>query len=177
MKVKTVLCDMDGVLCDFHGEFCRIYGYDEKLITGWDMSKCFGISFEELKSQIDSLNNDFWANLPKLEWADKLIDLIDKYRVNVYICSSPAKNSHSGKQAWIDKHYPEFSSRLILIKHKWLLAKEDRLLIDDAEYQTLGFGKHGGYPLTFPRPWNYNRNVENKLWFVENYLNVHGENI
>jgi 5'(3')-deoxyribonucleotidase len=175
-KFNTIFIDLDGVLCDFHKAFCDIYGYDEKDILGWGMHTYFGVTPETIRHQIDYLDTEFWATLPKLSWADKLVDLAKHYKLKIYFASSPAKGSHCGKMQWMEQHYPEYAHRLILIKNKYLLAKENTCLIDDAEYQSFEFMMKGGYSVTFPRPWNYNRKIESdKLDFVNNYLKHHSE--
>jgi 5'(3')-deoxyribonucleotidase len=164
---KTIFLDMDGVLCqmiecallqlgvDSVGANDGDYNIDNwtlKGYTGWDYNNQ---KDKVLCNFIKNAKEEFWENLYKYVWADELVDFCSKFG-DVYFLSAPSNNPecYSGKLKWVRKNYPKMAKRLILTEHKHLLAREDRILIDDKDDNILNFFACGGIGLIFPRSWN-----------------------
>jgi len=131
MSQKLVFLDMDGVLVDLPQD-------NKHLPIGnrleWD----------------DAI---FWGNLPKLPWADQLVDFCFSNFDETYILSRPCgAPSVIGKHSWMEKHYPILKKNVILTRSKHLLAKAGRVLIDDDCDQCARFFEAGGHTVWIPNP-------------------------
>lgn len=160
---------MDGVVSDFDRGAQEWYGkkipegeprewnykYDQR---PYEFNDWFGMSEKGFWA---GLGEAFWANLPKTPWADELVEWLESLfpgRV-VFLSSPPIKwgsSGASGKQAWINKHYPTIfqEGRVILTQSKYLLARPGALLIDDCEHYVDTFWSNGGEVVMVPQPWN-----------------------
>ncbi len=64
--------------------------------------------------------------------------------------------AHSGRLRWIRNYCPDFYQRkaFISIQDKSLLAKKDKILIDDYDKNCSKFMKAGGWAICFMADWN-----------------------
>ena len=160
---------MDGVLADFLGSAMTIHNKSFKDLwvnnlrnrgKFW-VDEIWGISREEFWSPIIS-DEGFWSGLEPYPRARELIDTLHDYvgKGNVYLLTAPAPypGCYSGKMEWILQQCPELKNKVILTKHKGLLARPDTLLIDDADHNIIQFTKAGGKAVLLPRPWNTEHN-------------------
>lgn len=157
-----ILLDLDGVLVDFVRGSCDLLNisYDELLkrwpAGDWNYYKNFAVTTDQFYETINGASEDFWANLPEYPDARELYEFCSSL-APTYFCTagvhSPA--SHSGKVRWLQKwmNDPDFDN-FVLTRHKYLCARPDALLIDDADYQVDNFNRDGGKGVLIPRHWN-----------------------
>jgi len=132
---------------------------------------------EGFQNHLDSLGFDFWSNLPKYMWADSLVKLCESFG-DVSILTAPTKNPEcsSGKFAWINKHYPHLSKKMIINRDKFYCAAPDRILIDDTEKKVNKFAEYGGKHILFPQEWNSNHTMATypgRMVYTEILLKAH----
>lgn len=162
--IDKIFIDMDGVVADFTKAALALHSIEEDPWTKKDnlgvysMEKLLNISTNDFWKKIDKATCSFWRNLPLTEDAESLMAIIRNSfeEDKIFFLSSPAMDPscYKGKVEWIRKHYPKFERRLILTSHKYLLAREDRILIDDADKNINLWIAAGGKGIIVPRPWN-----------------------
>lgn len=151
MGIKTILLDLDGVVTNFHLASLQEHGRPE-LYAQWpadayDIHETLGISVEEFWHRLDTFQ--FWAEMPKTEHADAIIEACLATGLEVYFCTSAARGfSASGKEYWMRTNYPKIG--WVMTRHKHLLARDDRLLLDDWEVNVKKFGAAGGNAVMVP---------------------------
>lgn len=162
--IKTVFLDVDGVLADFDGGADLWYGRDNGPSQQWgyDYQAMFGMSGTQFW---EGLTETFWETLPKLPWADELVDALESRfpgRV-VFLTSPPLKGGASGKATWLRKNYPKLynDKRYLIGPGKSFVAQPNALLIDDRNKNCRLFKEAGGKVVLFPQPWNENKWVLN----------------
>jgi hypothetical protein len=150
MAGTKIFIDMDGVVANFHYAALAAHGnYNVDLLKEYQIEKALGISTTKFWAKLDSI--DFWASIPKTDYADLLITLLRGFKC--YFLSSPALGySASGKLIWARKHYPDI--KVILTSEKHLLAAPDRILIDDLESNIISWRGAGGKGILWPAPYN-----------------------
>ena len=181
MGKPIILVDMDEVLTDFVTAAAHVHGVsratlEERRVPGeWDIAIPLGItSPAEFWKPIDAMGERFWAELIELSSGAKLLDYIDKLKLEYYVVSTPSHNpsSWSGKKKWFIKYYGKFFNKIVLTQHKHLLAKENTILIDDRELNCTKFETHGGRSLLYPNQGNRRHYLINdKFEFVKDQLN------
>lgn len=149
------LLDLDGVLVDLEK---RIYGHYNIVPKIGEWEDNIGKTDGEILKEVESF--EFWRDLPKLPWADELIDFIASQTDNWGFLSTPTGNPDcwAGKQAWMQINYPKHAKRLILAREKFRLASHRHVLIDDRKKNLDSFKKAGGEIIPFPSrnghyPW------------------------
>lgn len=174
MNYKNVLLDLDDVLADFVGQFGREYGYNTSGLDTWQMSSYLGISEENFVKKLNALGIQFWGHLPKLDKCDDLVELLNSLEPTVYIVSAPTDNvqAWSGKKFWIRHNLPHiYSDRLVLTRHKHLLANKETLLIDDSPKNVKKFKENGGFAIAYPRKWNSSEKyIGSELKYVKSVI-------
>jgi len=157
-KEFLVYLDLDGVISQWlmaAGKSCDIDINDEdiraELKDGTYLDETGLISEEDMWKKIESEGTDWWANLDLNPWAKKLVEEMEKLGT-VYILTSPGScvSAPSGKMEWIEKHFPDLLTKLIIVKDKWLCAGKNRILIDDSEKKIEDFREHGGHAFHWP---------------------------
>lgn len=152
----VIYADLDGVVCNFvsgaiahHGSALR---HDD---AKWGLETQMGIE-----------PTVFWSGLGKWFWQtlqpypDGFALLTEAERMvgadNIALLSSPCDTDGccDGKRAWVRKHLPAYSRRLILGGAKYLLAGPNKVLVDDFDGGCDKFREAGGHPVQPPRPWN-----------------------
>lgn len=200
--IKELFVDMDCVLVDLiegiakrthfgldrhqlepHYEPGR-YGFGhalERLYDSRGWARYHGLPSLETRFWADVRGDDgFWANLPKLPWADDLMQTVMLSGVSYWYLTSPSDCGFClvGKDTWLTKHYGKgegLPGKMIPCRDKWLLAKPGRLLIDDHDENVDRWIEHGGQAILFPAVHN-RRHAEagdDKVWAtVERELNM-----
>ena len=156
MKYDKILLDLDEVLVDFVGGFGDLVGYDFEGLDVWNMASFMDIPIPEFEKHLNDAGFEFWANLEPLPKAWKIMGLLESYETDMYIVSSPTNNPESwaGKKDWVDKYIPDYSKKLILTKHKELMADPFTILIDDSPSNVRKFKEEGGDAIAYPKLWN-----------------------
>ncbi len=154
----TIFLDMDEVLTDFIGSACQIHSRDpEEVKTNWppelwDICQVLGIPENEFWFLINYSGESFWMNLQKTPWFHSLINLVESVAEEWYIVTSPTMNPgcYSGKVKRIQRAFGHEFDRLIITRHKRLLAKPNIVLIDDRVSNVQHFVSSGGQGILFP---------------------------
>lgn len=183
MKLKRIILDLDDVLNSltlylmktvFHVDV-DIYEYWKFPVeAGYDIIKAVSIMNDEPALSVsdfwEKVPRESWQNVPKSRECDWLIEKCAQLVGcdEVYIATSPTKDpeSHAAKVIWIRENLPKWLHRQYFITpRKWLLARPDTLLIDDAQHNCTAFWDEGGKSINLPRPWNplYYMNTEKFL--------------
>jgi 5'(3')-deoxyribonucleotidase len=174
--------DMDDVLVDFVGGAAALWGLTtEDLLPYWDIgvwdvvpplgralhardgTHPNGMGVPEFWAKIGG-HPGFWEDLRPLPWCDSLLTLVASFTDDWYIVSSPSRapSSWSGKVRWLKDYFGEEFNRIVLTRHKHLLAGPGVVLIDDRESNVLEFTTDrdgrptGGDGVVFPKYHNRN---------------------
>lgn len=161
-----ILLDLDQVLTDFIGASCVKFGvpYD-KLLSVWEPGHYdIRVPLGKFRPDIakepalfwNDLNEDeaFWAHMPELPWADRVIDLVRRMDPDfeVITTASQCPSSWAGKVRWVQRkfgrHFPH--KRLDITGHKERRAKPGVVLIDDTQTNCTRFTDCGGTAVLFP---------------------------
>ena len=108
----------------------------------------------------DSLDRDFWANIPPVPYLSELLTYLAR-RVgndNITIATSPTLSPEcvAGKLEWIHRRLPLWIHRQYMIgTRKDRLANPHALLIDDRRGNCDKFVARGGQALLVHQPWNH----------------------
>ena len=166
-----IILDMDGVLADFATAACRAHGRPHYEVTKWDFFKDWDIDWNEFWKVIHSLGNEFYHKIVQpYPWLDDVLNLVRRTD-DFIIMSSPSDSAfgYAAKKIWADKYIGD--TPLIVGSQKDLLARKDRLLIDDYDGNIDAFRAATGCCLTFPQPWNcMSGQVERRLIYLEHRL-------
>jgi len=152
-KIPVVYLDMDGVIADFFGGVERMFGVKHwKELTS---VKTGGELKQEVINRITG--SDFFANLPKFNTTDSLIQLIKSTTGGKFsILTSPLigdhENSATQKKIWISKNI-ERPDEVIVSgrKEKWAKQKNGtpNILIDDRPVNIERWQSRGGYGILY----------------------------
>lgn len=166
-----IILDMDGVLANFPAAACEVHHRPSYEVTHWDFFKDWDISAAEFWQTIHEWGDDFYRDIVQpYPWLDDLLNMVR--RTDEFIVMSAPSNSPNGyaaKKIWLDKYVGEV--QLIVGSQKQLLARKDRLLIDDYDKNIDMFRREGGCCLVFPQPWNCMAGqADRRLTYVEHRL-------
>ncbi len=158
-SINHIFIDMDGVLCDFISKAMDVHG--AAFVPGnypageWAVEKVLGIDEKEFWRRIDNASPNFWPELAPYPWKNELLLMASLHFPAMSILTSPSRHEScfSGKRQWAKKHLDP-STNMILCRTKHLLAREDRLLIDDSDVNYQKWEEAGGKAILFPRWWN-----------------------
>jgi 5'(3')-deoxyribonucleotidase len=165
----AILLDMDEVPVDFTGAALAVHGYSwadfqpggrlAHTLGSWGLDKAMDITANQFWNPIHERGADFWACLKPLPWMRELLRRVSLLTNEWYIVTSPSRGvcSRIGKYQWMDHHLPHALDRLIITRHKHLLAKPGRILVDDRPANLTSFTHHGGNGVLFPAYNNINR--------------------
>lgn len=158
-----ILLDIDGVLADFVGGVEKEFDVDLSDLEAWGMAtaisakKDINLTKNQFWNKIQS-NDRFWADLEPYPWAFDLVDMLKREvgpkKITLVTSPDMAVKTYTQKAYWVGKHFPDLIRQFFIGPQKWLMAKENRILIDDSDFNIKNFEKHGGYGLTFPQKWN-----------------------
>jgi 5'(3')-deoxyribonucleotidase len=174
----NILLDLDGCLCDFFSQSLKDlnwhYRKDNNKITinqyietqNPNMHEVFGITKTQFWAAIDYPN--FWYYLQPFPWAKKLVKYL-KSKGTVTIATAPGHiRSFSEKASWLQTHLDINRNDIMIGKHKWLMAREDAVLIDDLPENIKKFRAYGGNAILVPSNWNTrNLSYEHVLGAIE----------
>lgn len=173
--------DMDGVLADFIQGVCDKLHFtnpwtENPNLPTENIEDALGYkSMRDIYWNISAgdpeLSHDFWANLPVMEGAAKLVSDAEKiFGDDIFVLSCPAKGQFGccpGKVSWIEKHFPQFADRYAFTRCKWAFAHRKGILIDDFCYQIARFNESGGIGIHYPARNNVRRgerfNLRNEI--------------
>ena len=156
-----IFVDMDGVLANFVAGACKAHGKDDPYLDPansgkWNMWELFGMTKADFWTPLGS--HEFWSELKPTKEFESIISTVNMNGEwpDVWLSSSPtlSSQSYSGKYAWIEMHLPGMKRRLVLTQAKSLMARPDRILIDDGDNNVNAWIDAGGRAILFPRPWN-----------------------
>jgi len=169
MNHKTILLDIDGVLADFVGATLALFGRQEVSVDRWNFHTQLGMTSNEMWNRIDGAGHDFWADMPKLPWADELVEMLIRSGLTTILCTSPSLSDgcNSGKVAWIRKNFPQFHRQFMITPCKHLL-RGDFVLIDDSDDNVKKFRQNSQPAILFPQPWNLNMDlIANRIGYIK----------
>lgn len=174
-----IFLDMDGVLANFVKAVVALFevNYDE-MMQGWKLGypghysvvPRLGSQLQREDKRVSGWNDDmmwdfinteggveYWAGIEEYPWArDLRAFCLDLAPDEVYVVSAPARgpNSPAGKAIWLRQQLGLGPNKWMLGSRKDLLAKSDRILIDDSDDNVEAFRKAGGKAVLFPQVWN-----------------------
>ena len=155
-----ILLDLDGICAYWEKSAAHTCGLDyedkeirDALKNGKRLEKFVG-GDSKMWPMIDKEGEDWWTNLEKLPWTDKLIDLLKQESDDFCILTSPNRNPicASGKIKWMQQYFGETFKDFLIGANKHLCATPDSLLIDDTEKKVNKFREYGGHAFLWPHP-------------------------
>jgi len=141
--------DLDGVLVDFAGGVFRATGAPRPKRLGWDFIK---------PHWWKQFGYDFWKDLSPTEDFKQILSACEAAfgGENCCILTSPCKTPGcvDGKMAWISRHMPQYSRRVLIGAAKHFMARPDAVLVDDYEKNIDEWVDNMGRGVLIPREWN-----------------------
>lgn len=156
-KIDTLFVDLDGVLVDFHSELVKLHGIDPNSLSEIEWAKWdnHGPQQDPRKfwKPLNNVDSQWWANLPKLPWADRLWGACNRYCKKVIVLTSTprAASSAAGKFQWIEKNLNTYEA--LIGRPKFVCSKPGHALIDDRITNLTPWEENGGIPIALKRPW------------------------
>ncbi len=177
-RKPLLLLDMDGVITDFMYGAAKVFGVDHEWLMSSAPKGSYYLFQDVLKVDQEGfdthpgfMEETFWTELPELPWAKELHTELQK-RGDIRFVTKPMPHPAclSGKLKWLRKFTdnPKFVD-MIPTHEKHLLARPDRILIDDCEKNCDLFYRENGQAILFPRHWNKDHKLEHKC--LEHTLN------
>ena len=166
---KIVYVDLDGVIANLLKATYNLIKDKQHFIDNYDPQLDLIDANPEWEkfvwTEIEKAGYEFWENLEKYDYADKLIFELEKLGQVIFLTSVgnsdkyPVRcaNAAKGKILWIKKYFP--NRKTIITKEKFLCASENRILIDDLTKNTEEFIKYGGKAFL----WNSNVNFDEQI--------------
>lgn len=155
--LKTILLDCDGVLADFHGAALKLWDFPrEQYPPGvYDIPGVVGISEDDFWERINSIP-DFWLDIPAFAWLEELIRFVDRTGIKWYIATAPSLDPDCVRQKiiWLRRRLGNKFNRIMLGRHKELMANPQTVLIDDCDANIDRFIRREGHGILFPQVWN-----------------------
>jgi 5'(3')-deoxyribonucleotidase len=163
-KYKTIFLDQDGILAAFTTSVIKqlnsVTGDTVTLedVVGncdWNLEKMWGMTQKEWWQSIDR-NPNFWLEIEPFPWAKKLYENLKYFADEVIILTAPSLSEHCipHKIRWLQKHLGVPRKDIIPAHKKYLFARSDTLLIDDAKHNCDPFIENGGNAVLIPSDWN-----------------------
>lgn len=170
-----VFLDLDGVLVNFrkgiHDAFNVPYDYSTLSPKWYFWEDWPGIAFNDVNR---TCTEAFWQNLEWTHDGERIFKYLEE-RIdpkNIFLLTTPMPNvgSWTGKMLWIRKHLPAYEKRLIITTApKHILARPNRLLIDDKDENINEFRQAGGRTIIIARSWNQAREHAQKTFHKLRY--------
>ena len=154
--------DLDGVCCDFVRRALSIHGKDADLVfRNWkkhhlgvfEVYNVISMSKDEFWDKVWETGSDFWISIPEYPWFREMIDCVVPKRVYFSTATGRPEGAY-GKIVWIKERMGNSFNKFMISRHKYLLANDQSVLIDDREENVYTFRKHGGRAILFPQLWN-----------------------
>ena len=159
---NIIYMDMDGVVADFVSSALKVFGASDTLLSEnrgkFELFSMLGVSSSEFWNTIHE-HPTFWHDLEPTQEAYHLMDHAESLlgtTKSIYFLTSPAfhPSCYAGKFFWVNKYFPDYSSRLIITGSKHLLADRRNILVDDSDRNIDRFISYGGVGVLVPRVWN-----------------------
>jgi len=180
LRIKEIYLDLDDVLntlAPYVLVKLLLLDKDPKSYVWWDSRWGYSIASAARdlanKAGCCEPGSPFWSNFDREGWASVPLDpnavwLIDTCSQlvgaeNVFILTRPTQfgDCYAGKCDWVsDKLGQHWLDRLIVTGQKRLLARKDRLLIDDHQDNLTSWEFAGGEAIAYPRPWNSKKGLD-----------------
>jgi len=176
-KIEKVFIDLDDTLVDFIGTAFKLFNRSS-ITSDSDIKKFWSFIEKEdnnksMWKKINSNGPRWWKELPKLPWADRLVEAANNACSDVIILTSPGNGPGSGVAAqgkieWSLKNFG--SNELVLAYKKYMCSSPGSILIDDWDKFTVPWSERGGTALTVKRPWtNTGYDVEDIIQALNKY--------
>lgn len=152
MTKLMLFYDMDNTIAEMHKKLTGRYSGHIKQYDPQD----------EIEEQqiLNALNTEgFFTDLAVINNANRVLKQLVLKGYEVYILSQPMPRPTSidEKNYWLDKFFPFIPRyKRIYTFDKWLLAGENRILIDDNTENLLQWTQHRGTAICFIRGYNKN---------------------
>lgn len=163
ISAYTIYLDMDGVIADFDQRFLDLSGMTpDKYKDKYGMNQFWDFIDEENKIR-------FWAGIPVMSGAKKLIDYVSQYDYEILTAPSIKKQSRLGKMIWLRKIHPDLFPNTPKVnfkpakeKHqvKTTLTKTD-ILIDDKASTVDTWNSSGGTGILYTSADNAIQQLKN----------------
>ena len=163
ISAYTIYLDMDGVITDFDQRFLDLSGMTpDKYKDKYGMNQFWDFIDEENKIR-------FWAGIPVMSGAKKLIDYVSQYDYEILTAPSIKKQSRLGKMIWLRKIHPDLFPNTPKVnfkpakeKHqvKTTLTKTD-ILIDDKASTVDTWNSSGGTGILYTSADNAIQQLKN----------------
>lgn len=166
--MKRIYLDVDGVLADFSGAVVKHYGIPDHPTESywyWIIDKFKEKNPGSTESDFwEGLDKDFWLSIEETKEAREIYALAKWYGrgEEPILATSPSYDSAGWKQLWIRQHFPDvfYQGRYVLSPSKHLLARSNRVLVDDYYVNIDKWIMGGGFGILVPRPYNENRDKD-----------------
>lgn len=168
----TIFLDMDGVITDLVGSMEDRLGKPNFKVERWGIHECYGMTVKEYWSKFqDKL---FWSDMKAYEGWQEFYYKLREYSDNVIFLSTPtwSSASASGKVEWLQSYFGKGFRDYILTSEKHLLARPDRILIDDSDKNCEMWERNNGDSILVPRAWNKNKKFEDTIGSYEHVSNI-----
>jgi hypothetical protein len=174
MSFRRAFLDLDGVLVNLVDRLAEVHEVPHRYETWpatYDLSVPLGKSQEAIWNHPRVQGSEFWATLPKHDWADDLVKmLLREFDGHVSFLSQTVRDPWcaAGKACWIKEHYPRVP--FLLGTEKVAVAAPGFVIVDDYEVNIEKWQKAGGCGILFPAPWNRLRAHPDPVGLVERVL-------
>lgn len=166
------LVDLDDTLLDWRGAAARIHGLFSYRNDLWNVCEAWEIPDAAFWKPIHALGDDFYGrHVRPYPWAQNVLQLLDCCG-RVILLSSPGPSTpldYKGKAIARDLHFP--GRKLCVWDEKFMLAADNRVLIDDSDANCAAFRLAGGHCIHFPQPWNDARRYVSNDWPTSSRVN------
>lgn len=153
------LLDLDGTIANFVQAMCISHDRTDPFEEGhtdYYLERAWDMTLEEFWEP--SNNAEWWANIPKYDNSDRIVEMVEDYLGfdNICILTTPTVHPQSlaGKVMWIQKNYPQYERKFLIGPQKQFCAHPNSVLIDDHNSNIVSFVTEGGNGILVPRPWN-----------------------
>lgn len=133
-------------MADFAGALETASGRKPDWSHGEDLVKAFGPGIWKYTN-----THEFWANLPLLPWAKRLLGLVAERKPMFLTVPSRSPLCASGKASWLARHFPGVPYAITTDKSVFAMGNT---LIDDRESILQRWTHAGGRAVLFPAPYN-----------------------
>lgn len=153
----VVFFDLDGVLADFVSGALRHHNRTDVSPASvvWGIEKQLGLDPAAFWAP---LSFEFWANLEPYADGMELLraaeGLVGSGNIGLLTSPCDTEGCVEGKRAWVKRHLPAYSRRLMVGPAKELFAGPTKILVDDHDVNCDKFVLSGGRAVQPPRPWN-----------------------
>lgn len=157
---NLVILDLDNVICDWCAAAYKVHNQPLVANTNWAFYKDWGLTTNQFWEPIEALGEKFYAELVQpTPLMEPLLRTVRYYQDEIIVATVPGRQKpaeYSGKRIWLDKYIP--GAKLYVVPadsySKNLLAREDRLLVDDCQAKVDEWKNYGGKGLVVPNAWN-----------------------